>query len=156
MLTGMRIKLRRRSLPVLTLLGMLSRLVTNVLMAFFSTPRADPKRFEMLQLIASVLSWTDDERERVGLQRSIGGASNGTRPRAASKGKGREDGSENGLENEVRLKKCGIFSSPSTEAHMSAEILGTVDRVSIARVFAGNFCDDKSFRVATQFADTGA
>jgi len=46
------------------------RLVTNVLLQFLSTPRGDTKRFEMLTLLASVLSWTDDERERAGLQRS--------------------------------------------------------------------------------------
>lgn len=46
------------------------RLVTNVLLSFLATPRADPKRFEMLQLISSVLSWTDAEREKAGLQRT--------------------------------------------------------------------------------------
>ncbi|KAG5349513.1 hypothetical protein C0989_003342 [Termitomyces sp. Mn162] len=45
------------------------RLVTNVLLAFLSTPRADPKRFEMLSLLATILSWTDPEREKAGLQR---------------------------------------------------------------------------------------
>lgn len=46
------------------------RLVTNVLLAFLSTPRADPKRFEMLSLLATILSWTDPEREKAGLQRA--------------------------------------------------------------------------------------
>ncbi|KAH7928595.1 hypothetical protein BV22DRAFT_1192684 [Leucogyrophana mollusca] len=46
------------------------RLVTNVLLSFLSTPRADPKRFEMLTLLATVLSWTDAEREKAGLQRT--------------------------------------------------------------------------------------
>ncbi|KIM91289.1 hypothetical protein PILCRDRAFT_810544 [Piloderma croceum F 1598] len=46
------------------------RLVTNVLLSFLTTPRADQKRFEMLQLLASVLSWTDAEREKAGLQRA--------------------------------------------------------------------------------------
>ncbi|KAF8178261.1 hypothetical protein BJ912DRAFT_900458 [Pholiota molesta] len=45
------------------------RLVTNVLLAFLSTPRADSKRFEMLTLLASILSWSDQEREKAGLQR---------------------------------------------------------------------------------------
>ncbi|KZT24896.1 hypothetical protein NEOLEDRAFT_1178968 [Neolentinus lepideus HHB14362 ss-1] len=45
------------------------RLVTNVLISFLSTPRADSKRFEMLQLLASILSWSDSEREKAGLQR---------------------------------------------------------------------------------------
>ncbi|GAA5971497.1 hypothetical protein JCM3765_007008 [Sporobolomyces pararoseus] len=51
------------------------RLVSNVLITFLNTPRGDAKRFEMLQLIASILSWTDDQREKVGLQRSSGGLS---------------------------------------------------------------------------------
>ncbi|KAF9269616.1 hypothetical protein L218DRAFT_993643 [Marasmius fiardii PR-910] len=46
------------------------RLVTNVLLSFLTTPRADPKRFEMLSLLASILSWSDIEREKAGLQRA--------------------------------------------------------------------------------------
>ncbi|KAG6812186.1 hypothetical protein H0H92_003991 [Tricholoma furcatifolium] len=46
------------------------RLVTNVILSFLSTPRADAKRFEMLSLLASILSWTDPEREKAGLQRA--------------------------------------------------------------------------------------
>lgn len=50
------------------------RLVTNLLLQFLTTPRADAKRFEMLSLIASVLQWSDDERETAGLQRNGSGA----------------------------------------------------------------------------------
>lgn len=46
------------------------RLVTNVLLQFLNTPRGDTKRFEMLTLLSSILQWTDDEREKAGLQRS--------------------------------------------------------------------------------------
>ncbi|CDO77827.1 hypothetical protein BN946_scf184714.g2 [Trametes cinnabarina] len=46
------------------------RLVTNVLLSFLTTPRADSKRFEMLSLLATILSWNDDEREKAGLQRN--------------------------------------------------------------------------------------
>lgn len=48
------------------------RLVTNVLLSFLTTPRADSKRFEMLTLLSSILSWSDDEREKAGLQRKGG------------------------------------------------------------------------------------
>ncbi|KAI0641545.1 hypothetical protein C8Q79DRAFT_991437 [Trametes meyenii] len=48
------------------------RLVTNILLSFLTTPRADSKRFEMLSLLATILSWSDDEREKAGLQRSGG------------------------------------------------------------------------------------
>lgn len=91
------------------------RLVTNVLLTFLNTPRADAKRFEMLQLLSSILSWSDDEREKAGLQRMGGSSSSGnvmpgkpnismgsSRRRAMSKakGKGPEDagGAEEGLE----------------------------------------------------------
>ncbi|TFK38164.1 hypothetical protein BDQ12DRAFT_684071 [Crucibulum laeve] len=46
------------------------RLVTNVLLSFLTTPRADGKRFEMLNLLSSILSWNDSEREKAGLQRN--------------------------------------------------------------------------------------
>lgn len=46
------------------------RLITNVLLQFLATPRADAKRFEMLQLLSTVLAWNDAEREKAGLQRS--------------------------------------------------------------------------------------
>lgn len=45
------------------------RLVTNVLLSFLTTSRADSKRFEMLQLLSTILCWDDAERERAGLQR---------------------------------------------------------------------------------------
>ncbi|KAH7886880.1 hypothetical protein F5I97DRAFT_1870971 [Phlebopus sp. FC_14] len=54
------------------------RLVTNVLLSFLCTPRADPKRFEMLGLLATILSWTDAEREKAGLQRAAATSSSGT------------------------------------------------------------------------------
>ncbi|KIY64656.1 hypothetical protein CYLTODRAFT_358100 [Cylindrobasidium torrendii FP15055 ss-10] len=50
------------------------RLVTNILLQFLNTPRADAKRFEMLTLLATILSWSDGEREKAGLQRSSGSA----------------------------------------------------------------------------------
>lgn len=79
-----------------------------MLITFITTPRGDSKRFEMLQLIASILSWTDDQREKVGLQRASGALSSssvissgraGARGHARSgKGKAVED---EGVENEV-------------------------------------------------------
>ncbi|EPQ52346.1 hypothetical protein GLOTRDRAFT_80624 [Gloeophyllum trabeum ATCC 11539] len=54
------------------------RLVTNVLLSFLVTPRADSKRFEMLQLLASILQWSDAEREKAGLQRTGQNANTGS------------------------------------------------------------------------------
>jgi hypothetical protein len=45
------------------------RLVTNVLLQFLTTPRTDTKRFEMLSLLGSILSWGEEEKEKAGLQR---------------------------------------------------------------------------------------
>lgn len=63
------------------------RLVTNVLLSFLTTPRGDSKRFEMLNLLASILSWNDAEREKAGLQRagSVGLSASSAR---SAKGKG--------------------------------------------------------------------
>ena len=49
--------------------SLLRRLITNLLIAFFNTPRGDSKRFEILQLMGSVLHWTDEQKEQVGLIR---------------------------------------------------------------------------------------
>lgn len=46
------------------------RLVTNILLTFLNTPREDTKRFEILGLLSSILSWSDEERVRAGLQRT--------------------------------------------------------------------------------------
>lgn len=64
------------------------RLVTNVLLSFLSTPRADPKRFEMLGLLGTILGWGDTERERAGLIRGLGTVSS-----AGATGSGSSGGS---------------------------------------------------------------
>ncbi|PWN32293.1 uncharacterized protein FA14DRAFT_162463 [Meira miltonrushii] len=46
------------------------KLIGNLLIQFLNTPRSDSKRFEMLSLIASVLNWSPEEREKAGLQRN--------------------------------------------------------------------------------------
>lgn len=56
--------------PVITILMFfLRRLITNLLIAFFNTPRGDSKRFEILQLMANMLEWTEEQKEQVGLIR---------------------------------------------------------------------------------------
>jgi hypothetical protein len=57
------------------------RLVTNILLTFLNTPREDTKRFEILGLLSSILSWSDEERGRAGLQRmGINSPSTATSP----------------------------------------------------------------------------
>lgn len=50
------------------------RLVTNVLLQFLTTPRQDAKRFEMLNLLATILQFTDDEKSTAGITRAASGA----------------------------------------------------------------------------------
>ncbi|CCC68215.1 hypothetical protein NCAS_0B01310 [Naumovozyma castellii] len=42
-------------------------LISNLLISFVSIPRADPKKFEVLELLSSFLSWDDDKRQQAGL-----------------------------------------------------------------------------------------
>jgi hypothetical protein len=68
------------------------RLVTNILLAFLGAKRGDSKRFEMLNILATILSWDDAEREKAGLQRMGTGAGPGAgvgqdgRPKMGRKG----------------------------------------------------------------------
>ncbi|KAI8097576.1 uncharacterized protein BX664DRAFT_82426 [Halteromyces radiatus] len=45
------------------------QLITNLIVGFFSAPRGDRKRFDILTIIASVLQLTDEQKEQVGLIR---------------------------------------------------------------------------------------
>jgi len=48
--------------------------VTNHFLHFLALDRSDPKKFQILQLIAALLSWTEEQKEQAGLARP--GASN--------------------------------------------------------------------------------
>ncbi|KAG8528001.1 uncharacterized protein KY384_006917 [Bacidia gigantensis] len=50
------------------------QLITNHFMHFLAIDRADSKKFEVLQIIASLLAWNEEQREQAGLARP--GASN--------------------------------------------------------------------------------
>jgi regulator of replication initiation timing len=43
--------------------------MTNFLLQFLSLPREDTKRYEILNLIASLLEWNDEQRQKAGLAR---------------------------------------------------------------------------------------
>ncbi|MCJ1279977.1 hypothetical protein MMC21_007802 [Puttea exsequens] len=49
-------------------------LVTNHILRFLALERSDPKKFEVLQLMANLLDWSEEQREQAGLARP--GASN--------------------------------------------------------------------------------
>ncbi|KAJ5129216.1 uncharacterized protein N7515_005255 [Penicillium bovifimosum] len=44
-------------------------IVTNHLLHFLALDRSDPKKFQILQLIAALLGWNDEQREQAGLAR---------------------------------------------------------------------------------------
>ncbi|CAF9931931.1 MAG: hypothetical protein HETSPECPRED_008221 [Heterodermia speciosa] len=50
------------------------QLISNHVLRFLAFDRADPKKFEILQIIAALLAWSDEQREQAGLARP--GASN--------------------------------------------------------------------------------
>ncbi|SPO03407.1 related to RUD3 - suppressor of uso1-1 transport defect [Cephalotrichum gorgonifer] len=45
------------------------QIVTNHFLHFITLDRADPKRFQILQVIAGYLNWSDEQREQAGLAR---------------------------------------------------------------------------------------
>ncbi|PBP21694.1 hypothetical protein BUE80_DR007614 [Diplocarpon rosae] len=45
------------------------QIVTNHFLHFLALDRSDPKKFQILQLIASLLNWTDEQKEQAGLAR---------------------------------------------------------------------------------------
>lgn len=56
------------------LLTVTRQIVTNHFLHFLALDRSDPKKFQILQLIAALLNWTDEQKEQAGLARP--GASN--------------------------------------------------------------------------------
>lgn len=86
------------------------RLVTNVLLSFLTTPRADSKRFEMLNLLASVLSWTDAEREKAGLQRT-GPTSSSLWGRSSASGSPKGKGAELDKSDETEVRYRCLYST---------------------------------------------
>ncbi|ESZ97087.1 hypothetical protein SBOR_2517 [Sclerotinia borealis F-4128] len=52
------------------------QVVTNHFLHFLSLDRSDPKKFQVLQVIASLLNWTDEQKEQAGLARPGASSSN--------------------------------------------------------------------------------
>jgi hypothetical protein len=53
-----------------------SQIVTNHFLQFLALDRSDPKKFQILQIIAALLNWDDEQKEQAGLARK--GASSGS------------------------------------------------------------------------------
>ncbi|VVT58192.1 uncharacterized protein SAPINGB_P006083 [Magnusiomyces paraingens] len=87
------------------------QLVTNMLLSFVTLPRADTKRFEILQLIANYLSWDDDQKSQAGLVRAPLGSTPGT-PLGLSNGN-----SAPSSQGQVTSPRAGSFSrTPSLDS----------------------------------------
>lgn len=78
------------------------RLVTNILLAFLSASRSDTKRFEMLNILSTILTWDDSDREKAGLKR-IGKDTD--RPKMGRKGSGR---GERSVEEEAAMNEVSV------------------------------------------------
>lgn len=91
------------------------QVVTNHLLHFLTLDRGDAKRFQVLQIMAGYLNWTDEQREQAGLSRP--GASTGS----------------------LRLPTSPFQrtpSSPSLSADVFSEPIQAKDRESIAELWA--------------------
>lgn len=53
--------------------------MTNHLLHFLTLDRSDAKRFQVLQIIAGYLNWSEEEREKAGLARPGGTSGNSLR-----------------------------------------------------------------------------
>ncbi|PHH84844.1 hypothetical protein CDD83_1287 [Cordyceps sp. RAO-2017] len=96
------------------------QVVTNHLLHFLTLDRGDAKRFQVLQVMAGYLDWTDEQREQAGLARP--GASSG------------------GGSSSLRLPPSPFHrtpSSPSLSADIFSEPTSARDRESLAELWAG-------------------
>ncbi|KAK4068301.1 uncharacterized protein Triagg1_7544 [Trichoderma aggressivum f. europaeum] len=92
------------------------QVVTNHLLHFLTLDRGDAKRFQVLQVMAGYLNWTDEQREQAGLARPGGST------------------------NSLRLPLSPFQrtpSSPSLSADIFSEPTSARDRESLAELWAG-------------------
>ncbi|KAH7319673.1 hypothetical protein B0I35DRAFT_478000 [Stachybotrys elegans] len=91
------------------------QIVTNHLLHFLTLDRGDAKRFQVLQVMAGYLNWTDEQREQAGL----------ARPGASG--------------NSLRLPASPFHrtpSSPSLNAELFTEPASSKDKESLAELWA--------------------
>ncbi|KAK2061167.1 hypothetical protein LY76DRAFT_567622 [Colletotrichum caudatum] len=92
------------------------QVVTNHLIHFLMLDRSDPKRFQILQVMAGYLNWTDEQREQAGL----------ARPGASS--------------SSLRLPPSPFHRTPSTPslgAEFFSETPSSANKESLADLWAG-------------------
>ncbi|PHH74891.1 hypothetical protein CDD82_4724 [Ophiocordyceps australis] len=92
------------------------QVITNHLLHFLTLDRGDAKRFQVLQVMAGYLNWTDEQREQAGLARPGGSGSS------------------------LRLPLSPFHrtpSSPALSADIFSEPTSAKDRESLAELWAG-------------------
>ncbi|KAL4930029.1 putative Golgi matrix protein [Aspergillus undulatus] len=97
-------------------------IVTNHLLHFLALDRSDPKKFQILQLIAALLGWSDEQREQAGLARP--GAS--------------------GTSGKLRVPGSPMHRTPSTPT-LATEFMdnGATSKESLAELWS-NFLEQES------------
>ncbi|RAL00226.1 putative Golgi matrix protein [Aspergillus ibericus CBS 121593] len=97
-------------------------IVTNHLLHFLALDRSDPKKFQILQLIAALLGWTDEQREQAGL----------ARPGASS------------ISGKLRVPSTPIHRTPSSQT-LATEFLdnGNTNKETLAELWS-NFLEQES------------
>jgi hypothetical protein len=92
------------------------QIVTNYFLQFLALDRSDPKKFQVLQVIAGLLNWTDEQKEQAGLARPGGGVGS------------------------LRLPASPFHRTPSTpslSAEFFAEPTPSVTKESLAELWTG-------------------
>ncbi|RAL13594.1 uncharacterized protein BO97DRAFT_477095 [Aspergillus homomorphus CBS 101889] len=97
-------------------------IVTNHLLHFLALDRSDPKKFQILQLIAALLGWTDEQREQAGL----------ARPGTSS------------ISGKLRIPNTPVHRTPSSQT-LASEFLdnGNASKESLAELWS-NFLEQES------------
>ncbi|KAE8393905.1 hypothetical protein BDV23DRAFT_148194 [Aspergillus alliaceus] len=97
-------------------------IVTNHFLHFLTLDRSDPKKFQILQLIAALLGWTDEQREQAGL----------ARPGTSS------------TSNRLRVPNTPVHRTPGTPT-LATEFLdnGNTSKESLAELWS-NFLEQES------------
>ncbi|KAL2258631.1 hypothetical protein VTK26DRAFT_8006 [Humicola hyalothermophila] len=84
------------------------QLVSNHFLQFLSLDRSDPKKFQILQVMAGLLSWDDSQREKAGLARPGASATPG--------GASNNSSGTNSNHNTLRLPTSPFHRTPSSPA----------------------------------------
>ncbi|KAF5860837.1 hypothetical protein ETB97_000989 [Aspergillus alliaceus] len=104
------------------LMSSIRHIVTNHFLHFLTLDRSDPKKFQILQLIAALLGWTDEQREQAGL----------ARPGTSS------------TSNRLRVPNTPVHRTPGTPT-LATEFLdnGNTSKESLAELWS-NFLEQES------------